>query len=155
MKTPDENQDQVVGRPMEILLVEDGLIDARVTMAALKEGLLQHRLTLTRDGVEALQFLHQEGRFARAPRPDLILLDLMLPKKNGTEVLDELRKDYALKDIPVVVLTASDLEEDRVKCQMLQVDAFISKPVNVEKFLAVVKQLKRFWLNDVILPSVD
>lgn len=155
MKTPDESQDQVVGRPMEILLVEDGLLDARVTMAALKEGLLQHRLTLTRDGEEALQFLHQEERFARAPRPDLILLDLMLPKKNGTEVLDELRRDYALKDIPVVVLTASDSEEDRVKCQMLQVDAFISKPVNVEKFLAVVKQLKRFWLNDVILPAVD
>ena len=148
-------QDQVVGRPMEILLVEDGLLDARVTIASLKEGLTHHRLTLIRDGEEALEFVRQEGRFARAPRPDLILLDLMLPKKSGTEVLDELRSDYSLKEIPVVVMTASDDEEDRVKCQMLHVDAFISKPVNVEKFLEVVKQLKRFWLNDVILPSID
>lgn len=148
-------QDHVIGRPMEILLVEDGLLDARVTIASLKEGLTQHRLTLIRDGEEALEFLRQEGRFARAPRPDLILLDLMLPKKSGTEVLGELRADYSLKDIPVVVMTASDDEEDRVKCQMLRVDAFISKPVNVAKFLGVVKQLKRFWLNDVILPAVD
>ena len=148
-------QDHVVGRPMEIVLVEDGLLDARVTIAALKEGLTQHRLTLIRDGEEAMEFLRQEGRFARAPRPDLILLDLMLPKKSGTEVLDEIRSDFSLKDIPVVVMTASDDEEDRVKCQMLNVDAFISKPVNVEKFLDVVKQLKRFWLNDVILPAID
>ena len=107
-------QDQVVGRPMEILLVEDGLLDARVTIASLKEGLTHHRLTLIRDGEEALEFVRQEGRFARAPRPDLILLDLMLPKKSGTEVLDELRSDYSLKEIPVVVMTASDDEEDRV-----------------------------------------
>ncbi len=148
-------QDQVVGRPMEIMLVEDGLLDARVTIAALKEGLTKHRLTLIRDGEEAMEFLRQEGRFAQAPRPDLILLDLMLPKKSGTEVLDDVRSDFSLKDIPVVVMTASDDEEDRVKCQMLNVDAFISKPVNVDKFLDVVKQLKRFWLNDVILPAID
>ncbi len=148
-------QDHIVGRPMEILLVEDGLLDARVAIASLKEGLTQHRLTLIRDGEEALEFLRQEGRFARAPRPDLILLDLMLPKKSGTEVLDEVRADYSLKDIPVVVMTASDDEADRVKCQLLHVDAFISKPVNVAKFLDVVRQLKRFWLNDVILPAID
>ena len=148
-------QDQIIGRPMEILLVEDGLLDARVAIASLKEGLTQHRLTLIRDGEEALEFLRQEGRFARAPRPDLILLDLMLPKKCGTEVLDELRADYSLKDIPVVVMTASEDESDRVKCQMLHVDAFMSKPVNVAKFLEVVRQLKRFWLNDVILPTVE
>ena len=148
-------EDHVVGRPMEILLVEDGLLDARVAIASLKEGLTQHRLTLIRDGEEALEFLRQEGRFARAPRPDLILLDLMLPKKSGTEVLDELRADYSLKDIPVVVMTASEDESDRVKCQLLHVDAFMTKPVNVAKFLEVVRQLKRFWLNDVILPTVD
>jgi CheY-like chemotaxis protein len=140
---------------MEILLVEDGLMDARVTINALRDGLTQHRLTLIRDGAEALEFLRQDGRFARAPRPDLVLLDLMLPKKSGTEVLDEVRGDYSLKDIPVVVLTASEDEADKVKCQMLHVDAFITKPVNIEKFLTVVRQLKRFWLNDVILPAVD
>lgn len=150
-----EQQDQVIGRPMEILLVEDGLMDARVTIAALREGLTQHRLTLILDGEEAVEFLQQQGRFAKAPRPDLILLDLMLPKKSGTEVLAELKSDYSLKDIPVVVLTASEDEADKVKCQMLQVDAFISKPVNIEKFLGVVKELKRFWLNDVILPALD
>jgi two-component system, chemotaxis family, response regulator Rcp1 len=149
------SQDQVIGRPMEILLVEDGLLDARVTIASLKEGLTQHRLTLIRDGEEALEFLRQEGRFVRAPRPDLILLDLMLPKKTGTEILDELQADFTLKEIPVVIMTASDDEESREKCTALQVDAFIEKPVNVEKFLEVVKQLKRFWLNDVILPAID
>ncbi|MBP86403.1 MAG: response regulator [Planctomycetaceae bacterium] len=150
-----EHQDQVIGRPMEILLVEDSLMDAHVTINALREGLTQHRLTLIRDGAEALEFVHQSGRFAKAPRPDLILLDLMLPKKCGTEVLDELKADYSLKKIPVVVLTASEDEADKVKCQMLHVDAFITKPVNLDKFLGVVKQLKRFWLNDVILPSLD
>jgi CheY-like chemotaxis protein len=147
--------DQLIGRPMEILLVEDSLLDARITINALQKGMTQHRLTLTRDGEEAMQFLRQEGRFVRAPIPDLILLDLMLPKKSGTDVLDEIRADYSLKDIPVVVLTASDDECDRVKCQMLQVDSYITKPVNVEKFLDVVRQLKRFWLNDVILPTLD
>jgi len=150
-----EQQDHVVGRAMEILLVEDSLMDARVTIHALRQGLTQHRLTLIRDGAEALEFVQQSGRFAQAPRPDLILLDLMLPKKSGTEVLDELKADFSLKDIPVVVLTASEDEADRVKCQMLHVDAFITKPVNLDKFLEVVKQLKRFWLNDVILPSLD
>lgn len=153
MNTPEQNQ--VVGRPMEILLVEDGLMDARVTINALKAGLTQHRLTLTRDGEEALEFLQQTGRFAKAPRPDLILLDLMLPKKNGTEVLDEVKADASLSEIPVVVLTASEDEADKAKCEVLHVDAFISKPVNLEKFLSVVKQLRRFWLNDVILPSID
>ena len=151
----DKDAQDHVGRPMEILLVEDSLMDARVTINALRDGLTQHRLTLIRDGEEALEFLRQEGRFVRAPRPDLVLLDLMLPKKSGIELLDELKQDYELKDIPVVVLTASEAEEDKVKCQMLQVDAFITKPVNIEKFLKVVRLLKRFWLNDVILPSID
>jgi CheY-like chemotaxis protein len=99
--------------------------------------------------------LRQQGRFARAPRPDLILLDLFLPKRNGLEVLEEVRSDYGLKDIPVVVLTSSDADEDKVKCELYQVDSYITKPVNLKKFLAVVKELKRFWLNDVILPTVD
>lgn len=143
---------QIVGRPMEILLVEDGLMDARVTIEALRGGGIQHRLTLIRDGEEALAFLHQSGHFARAPRPDLILLDLMLPKKCGVEVLTELRSDPLLKSIPVVVLTASDAADDRTRCELLEVDSYITKPVNLQKFLAVVRQLKRFWLDDVILP---
>ena len=143
----------VVGRPMEVLLVEDGLLDARVTIEALRGAEIQHRLTLVRDGQEAIEFLHQQGRFARAPRPDLILLDLMLPKKNGMEVLAEVRGNHELKEIPVVVLTASDAEDDKAGCEELEVDSYITKPVNLEKFLTVVKQLKRFWLDDVILPS--
>ena len=144
-----------VGRPMEILLVEDSLADACLAIGALKNGQVQHRLTLIRDGEEAMEFLHQEGKFIRAPRPDLILLDLILPKKDGLEVLAEVKEDYELKDIPVVILTGSQDEEDRLRCEFLQVDAFIPKPVNLDKFLAVVKQLKRFWLEDVILPSLE
>jgi two-component system, chemotaxis family, response regulator Rcp1 len=145
----------LVGRPMEILLVEDGLMDARVTIEALRDGNVQHRLTLVRDGEEAIQFLRQEGRFARAPKPDLVLLDLMLPKRNGLEVLAELRSDLSLKDLPVVVLTASEHEEDRTQCELFQVDCYIQKPVNLEKFLEIVKQLKRCWRDDVILPAVE
>lgn len=145
----------LVGRPMEILLVEDGLMDARVTIEALREGNVQHRLTLVRDGEEAVQFLRQEGRFARAPRPDLVLLDLMLPKKNGLEVLAELRSELPLQDLPVVVLTASEDQEDRAQCEIFHVDCFIPKPVNLEKFLAIVKELKRCWRDDVILPAVE
>jgi CheY-like chemotaxis protein len=146
---------ELVGRPMEILLVEDGLMDARVTIEALRNGQIQHRLTLIRDGVEAMEFLNQSGKFLQAPRPDLVLLDLMLPKKSGLEVLTEIRDDYDLKELPVVVLTASEDGEDKVKCQMFSVDAYITKPVNLEKFLDVIKQLKRFWLDDVILPPVE
>ena len=129
---------KLVGRPMEILLVEDGLMDARATIEALKSGDIKHRLTLVRDGEEAIEFLLQRDRFSKAPRPDLILLDLMLPKKSGMEVLSDIRGDLMLKDIPVVVLTASDAGEDRVKCQLMDVDSFINKPVNLEKFLSVM-----------------
>jgi CheY-like chemotaxis protein len=146
---------RLIGRPMGILLVEDGLMDARATIEALKSGDIKHRLTLVRDGEEAIDFLLRRDRFSKAPRPDLILLDLMLPKKSGMEVLADIRGDLTLKDIPVVVLTASDAGEDRVKCQLMDVDSFIHKPVNLKKFLSVVKQLKRFWLDDVILPTVD
>lgn len=145
--------DQVVGRPMEILLIEDGLLDARITIEALRRGQIQHRLTLVRDGEEAIAFLRREGCFARAPRPDLILLDVMLPKKHGVEVLREIRGDEQLRRIPVVVLTASEDERDKASCEALRIDGFVQKPVNLEKFLAVVRKLKRFWLDDVILPE--
>lgn len=145
----------LVGRPMEILLVEDGLLDARVTIEALRSGALQHRLTLVRDGEEAVQFLLQEGRFARAPRPDLVLLDLMLPKRNGLEVLEVLRSSPSLQPVPVVVLTASDQADDREKCEQYRVDSYIQKPVNLQKFLGIIRELKRCWQTDIILPALD
>ena len=144
-----------IGRPMEILLVEDGLVDARLTIGALQQGGFRHRLTLVRDGQEALEFIYQQGKFAQAPRPDLILLDLMLPKRSGLEVLGEVKSHEGLKDIPVVVMTASDAKEDKLQCDFLKVDGYIIKPVNLEKFLDLVRTLKKFWLDDVILPSVE
>jgi CheY-like chemotaxis protein len=125
-------------------------------MGALKQGNIQHRLTLVRDGDEALMFLRQEHHFARAPRPDLILLDLMLPKKSGIEVLSAIREHYDLRRIPVVILTASDADDDKLNCEMLDVQHYIKKPVNLEKFLTVVRQLKKYLLaEDVILPALD
>jgi CheY-like chemotaxis protein len=144
---------ETVGRPMEILLVEDNLADARLAIEAFKDGCIKHRLTLVRDGSEALEFLHQEGRFARAPRPDLILLDLQLPKVDGRQLLVHIRSDFDLKEIPVVILTASDDHEDMLKSQLLQVEGYMTKPVEIDKFLNLVRQLKRFWLSDVILPA--
>jgi len=147
---------QTVGRPMEVLLIEDSLADACITILALRHERLQHRLTLVRDGVEAMEFLHQEGRFARAPRPDLILLDLQLPKKDGREVLAEIKADYDLSKIAVVVLTASRDEQDRLRSELLHVDSYSTKPVDLEKFLSVVKELRReYWWADVILPFAE
>jgi chemotaxis family two-component system response regulator Rcp1 len=146
---------QPIGRPMEILLVEDSLVHARITMGALKNGQVKHRMTLVRDGEEALEFLCRRGRFARAPRPDLILLDLRLPKIDGLDVLRELKNDFELKDIPVVIMTASEDEEDRLKCEMLNVESYIIKPVDMEKFLGIVQKLKKYWHADVILPVTD
>ncbi len=140
---------------MEILLVEDALVDARLAIGALRQSDFRHRLTLVRDGEEALEFVLRHGKFAQAPRPDLILLDLMLPKKSGLEVLDEIKQHEELKDIPVVIMTASEAEDDRVRCDTMKVDGYVTKPVNFEKFLELVQKLKRFWLDDVILPTLE
>ena len=140
---------------MEILLVEDNLIDAKLAISALKKGDIQHRLTLIRDGEEALEFLEQRGKFVRAPRPDLILLDLFLPRVDGRGLLRQLKQRQGLQSIPIVVLTASEFDDDRADCEHLQVDSYMTKPVNLDKFLDVVKELKRYWLADVILPQVD
>lgn len=144
---------ETVGRPMEILLVEDNLSDARLTIEGLRAGKVKHRLTLVVDGDEALQFLHRQGKLARVPRPDLVLLDLELPRKDGREVLTEIRQSPELQNLPVVILTASEIHEDILRSEMLQVDSYITKPVDIDKFIAVVKQLKKFWLADVILPA--
>jgi two-component system, chemotaxis family, response regulator Rcp1 len=144
-----------VGRPMEILLVEDNWDDARLTYEFLKEGAIQHRLTWLWDGDEALEFLHRRGKYARVPRPDLILLDLGLPRVDGREVLTQVKGDADLGEIPVVVMTASKDHEDLLRSEQLQVDGYITKPVDLEKFLALVRDLKRFWHADLILPAVE
>lgn len=144
---------ETIGRPMEILLVEDSFFDARFTIDALETGKVVHRLTLTRNGEEALEFMQRQGRFARAPRPDLVLLDLGLPGIDGHGVLNLVKSDHELKSIPVVVMTASDNIEDRIKTQSVGVDAFITKPVDLKKFLLLVKQLQRHWRDDVVLPT--
>jgi CheY-like chemotaxis protein len=141
------------GRPMEILLVEDNLADAGLAIEALRVGYVRHRLTLTVDGVEAMEFLRQEGIFQRAPRPDLILLDLGLPKKDGREVLADIRADEGLKEIPVIVLTASHADADYLRSQILGVDGYIVKPVNMSNFLEVIRQLRHRWLAGVSLPT--
>jgi two-component system, chemotaxis family, response regulator Rcp1 len=142
-----------VGRPMEILLVEDSLTSARLTMGGLKSGQVQHRLTWVTNGEDALEFLHRRGKFGRAPRPDLILLDLGLPKKDGREVLREIKADPSLAEIPVVVLTASTDHEDRLASERLQVESYLTKPVNVESFRELVAKLSRFWHADMIVPT--
>lgn len=142
-----------VGRPMEVLLVEDSLTDAALAIGALRNGSISHRMTLVRDGEEALEFLRHEGRFARAPRPDLLLLDLHLPKMSGLELLAEIRGQLDLQDIPVVILTGSQTEEDRLRCEMLNVESYITKPVNFDKFVNVVKLLRKHLLADVLLPA--
>ena len=146
---------QSIGRSMEILLVEDSLVDARFTMVALKQGEIRHRLTLVCDGEEAIAFLLRKGVFARAPRPDLVLLDLLMPKMNGLEVLAEIREDENLRDIPVVVLTAAADENLRLQCEFLGVDGYIAKPVELRKFLQIVRDLGNHWRSDLVLPALE
>lgn len=144
-----------VGRPMEVLLVEDSLVDARLTMGALKRGQIPHRMTLVRDGQEAIDFLFRRGVFVRAPRPDLVLLDLQLPGRNGLEVLWEIRNADELRPVPVVVLTSSDDPDDKAQCSQHEVDGFLEKPVQLDEFLNLVRQLRRHWKQDVLLPNLD
>jgi len=146
---------EVVGRPMEILLIEDNLEDAGLAIQALQEGGVECRISLVRDGEEALEFLHQRGIYARAPRPDLVLLDLYLPKKDGREVLTDLRAEEHLRSLPVVVLTASQVHEKILREEQLAVDGYLVKPVDLPKFIELVKQLRQFWLKEVILPPLD
>lgn len=142
-----------VGRPMEILLVEDSLVAARLTIGALKSGHVAHRMTWLSDGEEALQFLMKQGKYAQAPRPDLVLLDLGLPGLDGRQVLATVRKHPELAGLPVVVLTASTAEEDMHESERLQVQSYLTKPVDFPKFLEVVRDLEQFWHADMIVPS--
>jgi len=142
----------VSGRPLEILLVEDNLGDVRLTQEALRENKIANRISVARDGVEALASLRREDGYADAPRPDLILLDLNLPKKDGREVLAEVKANEQLRAIPVVVLTTSQAEEDILKSYNLHANCYITKPVDLEQFMRVVREVEDFWLCLVKLP---
>ena len=140
-------------RPVQILLVEDNPGDVRLTIEALKEAKVLNELTVVKDGIEALSLLCRQGEYARAKRPDLILLDLNLPKKDGREVLAEIKGHEELKQIPVVILTSSQDEKDVVKSYTLHANGYITKPVDLEQFIAVVKSIEDFWLGIVLPPT--
>jgi chemotaxis family two-component system response regulator Rcp1 len=139
-------------RPIEILLVEDNPGDVRLTKEALKEGKVMNVLNTVGDGEEALAYLRRQGAYAQATRPDLILLDLNLPGRSGREVLAEIKEDSELKRIPVVILTISEAEQDIIKSYNLHANCYITKPVNLEQFIDVVKSIEDFWLTVVMLP---
>ena len=139
--------------PVEILLVEDNPGDVRLTQEALKESKVTNNLSVAEDGVEALAFLKREGEYADAPRPDLLLLDLNLPKKDGRELLEEIKADDNLKRIPVVVLTTSKAEEDILRMYDQHANCYITKPIDFDQFIDVVKSIEDFWLTIVKLPS--
>lgn len=138
---------------IQILLVEDNPGDARLTTEALKEAKVLNKLTHLADGVEALAFLRQQGKHKSAQRPDLILLDLNLPRKDGREVLAEIKADDRLKRIPVVILTTSQAEEDILRAYNLNANCYVSKPVDLDQFIKVVRTIKEFWLTIVKLPA--
>jgi len=138
--------------PIEILLVEDSPADVRLTIEALKEEKLYNHLHIVNDGVEAMAFLRQEGKYAKAVRPDLILLDLNLPRKDGRTVLMEIKNDEKLKIIPIVILTISKAEEDVLKSYKLHANCYITKPIDLNQFSKVVKTIQDFWLTIVRLP---
>lgn len=138
--------------PIEILLVEDNPGDVRLTIEALKEGRIANKINVAMDGMEAMAYLRREGRYKDAPRPDLILLDLNLPRKNGREVLAEIKNDSKLKHIPVVVLTTSKAEKDIIMTYNLHANCYITKPVDFDQFIGVVKSIENFWFTVVKLP---
>jgi len=140
------------GTPIEILMVEDNPGDVRLTIEALKETKVRNNLNVVRDGAEALAFLRRQGRYTQAPRPDLILLDLNVPRVDGRQVLAEIKADTDLRRIPVVVLTASQAEEDILKTYDLQANCYVTKPVDLDQFIKVVQSIETFWLTIVRLP---
>ena len=139
-------------QPIEIMLVEDNLGDVRLTKEALHDAKVYNNMVVAADGLEALRILRQEGPYSGSPRPDLILLDLNLPRMNGFEVLDVIKADPELKRIPVVILTTSQAEQDIVRGYDLHANAFVTKPVDLEQFIKVIKSIEDFWLEIVKLP---
>ncbi|CAA9376479.1 Two-component transcriptional response regulator, LuxR family [uncultured Leptolyngbya sp.] len=142
-----------LGRPVEILLIEDSPGDVRLTREVLKDGKMLNNLSVVGDGVEALAFLARQNQYTNAPRPDLILLDLNLPKKDGREVLAVVKADPSWQRIPVVVLTTSQAEEDILKAYNLHANCYISKPIDLDQFIKVLQTIEDFWLTIVKLPA--
>jgi CheY-like chemotaxis protein len=142
------------GKMIEILLVEDSPGDVGLTIEALKEAKINNNLSVVEDGEKAMEFLHRRGEYVSAPKPDLILLDLNLPRKNGREVLQEVKADPLLRRIPIVILTTSRSDEDIIRAYDLHANCYISKPVDFEKFMEVVKSIEDFWLTVVRLPGI-
>jgi len=140
-------------RPVEILLVEDNPADIALTSEALEDSKMLNNLNVVNDGVEAMEFLRREGKYQSAPRPDLILLDLNLPRKNGREVLEEIRADLSLTIIPVVIMTVSKDEKDIYETYRLHANCYIQKPVRFGEFIEIVKSIENFWFSIVMLPS--
>src|SRR5262245_13128614 len=144
-----------LGRPAVILLVEDNLGDVELTREALEDAKVLNTLHVVLDGMEAMAFLRRQGPYAQAPRPDLILLDLNLPKKDGREVLADIKADEDLKVIPVIVLTTSRADEDILKSYQLSANCYISKPVGFASFAAVIRSIENFWFTVVVLPPKE
>jgi CheY-like chemotaxis protein len=142
-----------LGRPADFLLVEDNPGDVRLTQEALKSHKVQNNLHVVTDGEEAMAFLRKQGKYRDAPRPDIILLDLNLPKKDGREVLAEIKSDPGLKTIPVVIITSSEAEQDVIKSYNLNANCYVTKPVNLDQFIKVVQSINDFWLTIVKLPG--
>ncbi len=149
------NTNPGLGRPIEILLVEDSPSDTDLTVEALQKGKVLNHLSIVDDGVKAMQFLRRQGEFAASPRPDLILLDLNLPRKDGREVLAEIKGDESLRTIPIVVLTTSRAEQDVLQVYKLNGNCYITKPVDFRQFIEVVKSIENFWLTVVRLPPKE
>jgi two-component system, chemotaxis family, response regulator Rcp1 len=140
-------------KPIQILLVEDSPSDAKLTLKALTLAKVANQVHHVEDGVQAMEFLKRQGTFSGSPLPDLVLLDLNLPKKDGREVLKEMKSDPELSSIPVVVLTTSKAEEDILRSYRLHANCYITKPVNFERFLEVIQSIEDFWLSVVVLPT--
>jgi CheY-like chemotaxis protein len=139
-------------RELEILLVDDNVGDVLLTKEALKGVKFHNSVSVARDGVEAMEFLRRQGRFANSPRPDLVFLDLNMPRKNGTEVLAEMKEDMDLRLIPVVVLTSSDADDDVLKAYRLHANCFVTKPVDLDQMIKAVQAIDDFWMNVAKLP---
>lgn len=142
-------------RAIEILLVEDNPADVRLTREALRESRVIHQLNAVKDGVEAMEYLRRQGNFAGATRPDLILLDLNLPRMSGLEVLRHVKEDHSLKHIPVIVLTTSKAEQDLLHAYDLHTNCYITKPVDLDQFFQVIRSIEEFWLSVVRLPRPE
>lgn len=142
-----------LGRQVEFLLAEDNPGDVRLTKEALRESKIRNNLNVVPDGVEAMAFLRREGKYADAPTPDVVLLDLNLPKKDGREVLAEIKSDPVLKRIPVVIITSSEAEQDILRTYDLHANCYVTKPVDLDQFIKVIQSIESFWLTIVKLPS--